>query len=166
MRQVAQMENSLEYQCKQIIDLHLMSSPKSQDTKASVAMCPKIGIIPLWIRVKRPMRRFVGLRLCCRMNVNMWKRRRMVLAEIPMPILERNAFLRLIKSCSWLVFFISWLRNHGMYILGVNKEKVFISNSIICINLSLYYYHQEHVWIHLNTPLSHLSTHISVTSSR
>jgi hypothetical protein len=39
------------------------------------------------------MDKSVSLGLCPQMNMKVWKRRRQLLAEIPMPISEKKAFL-------------------------------------------------------------------------
>lgn len=64
--------------------------------------------ISRWIRDKRPMGRSVSLGLCPRMNFRMWKRRRKLLPEIPMPISEKKVFFMLEWVCSLLFLFIIW----------------------------------------------------------
>jgi hypothetical protein len=60
-----------------------------------------------WVRARSPVGRSVGLGLCSRKNTETWKRRRMALAEIPMPISEKKAFLKLAILYS-LFLFILW----------------------------------------------------------
>lgn len=83
-----------------------MSSHPCQEIKMSVAVTAMISSISRWIRAKRPMGRSVGLGLCPQKNLRMWKRRRMLLAEIPMPISERRVFLKLELVWSPLFSFI------------------------------------------------------------
>lgn len=51
---------------------------------------PMIVSIPRWMRAKRPMNRSVVRGLCSRRNLRIWKRRRMLLNEIPKPNSEKK----------------------------------------------------------------------------
>ena len=92
---VVQRERPLKTLYRYTRNLHMMSSQPLREIKMSVAMNAATRSISRWIRDKRPMGRSVSLGLCPRMNLRMWKRRRKLLPEIPMPISEKKMCLKL-----------------------------------------------------------------------
>ena len=84
-RLVAQRERLLQNLYKDITHLHVVSPHLPHGIKMSVAT--KLMAIR-WIRDKRPTGRSIGLDLCSRMYLRLWKRRRKLLPEIPMPTPE------------------------------------------------------------------------------
>ena len=92
---VVQREKPLKTLYRYTRNLHMMSSQPLQEIKMSVAMTAATSSISRWIRDKRPMGRSVSLGLCPRKNLMIWKRRRKLLPEIPMPISEKKVFLML-----------------------------------------------------------------------
>ena len=92
-RQVAQTERLLKNLCKKMTSLHVMSSHPPEDVKKSSVIYAASSSITRCIRATKPMGKSVSLGLCPRMNMKVWKRRRQLLAEIPMPISEKKAFL-------------------------------------------------------------------------
>ena len=87
-RLVAQRERLLQNLYKDITHLHVVSPHLPHGIKMSVATKLMAISITRWIRDKRPMGRSICLDLCPRMYLKMWKRRRKLLPEIPMPTPE------------------------------------------------------------------------------
>ena len=128
-----------------------MSSQIFWDPKMSVAINTVVSSMTMWIRAKWPMVRLVGLGLCSRRKLWTWKRRRMVLAEIPMPTLEKKAFLMPVKLKSLLFSFIFMGENkHVVNTWGETQEKHFITNMTNVNNLNQHYCHHLNRWVDPN----------------
>lgn len=84
---VAQRERLLRNLYENITNLHVVSLHLFHGIKMSVATKLMTSSISIWIRAKRPMGGTVSLGLWPRMNMKMWKRRKL-LPEIPIPASE------------------------------------------------------------------------------
>ena len=123
-RYTVQMDRPLINLYKEITDLHLMSSQIFWDPKMSVAMNPMVSSMTMWIRAKWPMSRSVGLSRCLRRKVWTWKKRRVVLAVIPIPTSKKEIFLMSMKLESLLFLSIFWGENkHVINAQGKTQEK-------------------------------------------
>lgn len=72
----------------------------------STAIRPIVMSIVSWIRDKKSMERSMGLGLCPPNNMQRWKRKRMLLAEIPTLTSENTVTFRIVLVWSVLALFI------------------------------------------------------------
>lgn len=130
-----------------------MSSQAFWDPKMSVPMNPMATSMTMWIRARWLIIRSVGLGLCSRRKVWTWKRRRIVLTEIPIPTSQKNAFLIAIEL-EGLSLSISMGISIYSKCLKRKARKILFTTNITFTIFNQHYYHDQNMWIDPNASIS------------
>lgn len=130
-----------------------MSSQAFWDPKMSAPMNPTATSMTMWIRARWLIIRAVGLGLCSRRNVWTWTRRRIVLAEIPIPTSQKNAFLIAVEL-EGLSLSISMGTSIHSECLKRKAGKILFTTNITFTIFNQHYYHDQNMWIDPNASIS------------